>query len=91
MPRNYIPFSERGYELLVRAEARAPHPPTAMMSGNTRGPVAMWCCAWAGCGEVRYTYQPGAEAPTCGGGMYWSFVTEGAVFDASVHTLGALR
>lgn len=91
MSRNHIPFAERGYELLARAEARRPHEPTLMMSAVSRGPVQTWVCGWAHCGEVRYTYREGSKAPMCSGGAYFSFVTAGAPFDPSVHTMGCLR
>lgn len=91
MPRHHIAFHERSYEMLARAEARRPHEPTPMLSGNSRGPIQTWVCGWAHCNEVRYTYREGSAAPVCEGGFYFSFVTSGAAFDPSVHTTSAAR
>jgi hypothetical protein len=91
MSRRHIAFHERGWESFSRAEARAPHPPTEMLSGNDRGPIQMWVCGMPHCNEIRYSYNSSAPAPLCTGGLYFSFITAGAAFDPSIHTLGCLR
>lgn len=88
MSRKHIAFQDRGWEAFHRAEARAPHLPIEMLSGNDRGPIRMFVCGMPHCNEIRYSYLRSDATPVCDGGLYFSFVTAGASFDASVHTSG---
>ena len=85
MSRKRIALHEIAYEKFEEAEKRRAHPPSKMLSGSSRGPSQMWICAEPRCGEIRYTYTEGSSAPVCFGGMKWSFVTAGGVFDPRVH------
>lgn len=85
MPTNLHDLS---YVYIARAEARAPHPPTRMLSGNSRGPVKMWICSMPKCNATEYTYSS-HETPTCFGGMKWSFTTK-TPYDPRIHSEKAL-
>ena len=89
MSKRRVGLHEISYELMSKAEARAPHFKTTMMSGNSRGPVKMWVCPNGRCGEVVYTYGASLEAPECFGGVMWSFTTASG-FDPRLHHPRAL-
>lgn len=80
--KRHIAFHEIAFETALKAEARAPHEPTLMQSGNSRGPIKMWICTRHRCNEIRYTYD--LEPPVCLGGAKWSFTTQ-TPFDPSIH------
>ena len=58
-----------------KAETHETHRKVPMISGQSKGPVLMWICPYASCGNVTYTYVRGDGAPICVGGLEWSFST----------------
>jgi hypothetical protein len=85
MARRRIALHEIAYERLGEAERRSAHPPSMMLSGSSKGPMKMWVCGEARCGEVTHTRADETRTPVCFGGMKWSFVTAGGIFDPRVH------
>ena len=77
MSKRKIGLHEVAFERLAEAETHAPHAPTEMISGNSRGPVKMWLCTRVRCHMVEYTYGEKMTPPTCYGGAQWSFSTDG--------------
>lgn len=85
MAKRKLALSDVGWERLSEAEKRAPHVPTEMISGNSKGPIKMWLCSRPGCDSIEYQYNARSNVtPICGGGMRWSFLTSGP-YDAGVH------
>lgn len=69
-------FHDVGFNLLRRAETRESHDTVQMRLVVDRGPILMYACyASEKCGNVAYVYDPRDPAPTCSGGMHWSFKT----------------
>ncbi len=68
----------------ARVEAKEPHYPTEMRSGNSQGPIKMWVCGIPGCNSYEYTYSSPHGPPECLGGMKWSFLTS-LPFNPKIH------
>jgi len=79
---------EIAYTTATRVEAKEPHRPEEMRSGNSVGPIRMWICAVPKCNQYSYTYSS-HQTPVCEGGMKWSFLTT-LPFNPRIHSPKAL-
>lgn len=70
-----VPLHEYGWEFLMDAEKREPHPPAPMISAQSKSPPYFWTCSVGRCNRYAFTYHRDEPPPICTGGFPWSFST----------------